>query len=425
VVVVSPPRAYDVAILGATGFTGRLAAEYMTNAYGRTGVRWLVAGRNEAKLAKLQADLGLDEAHMRIVDCMDESAVTALVKEVAVVANFAGTPFIDKALPVVAACSKHGTNYIDITGEVPLHRASYDRYHAQSQASKALIVHSCGYDSIPSDLGAFLAVRKLRDNFGCGCCELKAFAGDSKGGVSGGTIATALGGITGKIKGMPGVAEAAARGAYALDPEGATGGPDSTDFHFRVRYDDRVGSWHMPNVMASVNAPVVRKSAALLEYSSERGRCSYSEVSAVSSLAKAWLGTAIMAVGGLCLLAPPTRALLFKAKVLPRPGEGPSQETRESGFFHTYVLGVGEIAGDAADGTAPPMVIADVKSGSAGDPGYKGTAQMAMESALCLALQRDECLAEGGVLTPAVAMGDAIVARLNRSGMDLSVRVLS
>ena len=140
-------------------------------------------------------------------------------------------------------------------------------------------------------------------------------------------------------------------------------------------------------------------------------------------MAKAWLGTLGMLVGGLCVMTPPVRSLLFLTKALPLPGEGPSKETRDGGYFHTWVLGVGEAADGAASGASPPMVIADVKSGTAGDPGYKATAQMAMESALCLALQREDCSAEGGVLTPAAAMGDALVQRLIESGMELSARV--
>jgi len=174
----------------------------------------------------------------------------------------------------------------------------------------------------------------------------------------------------------------------------------------------------MPNVMAGVNAPVVRKSAALLGYSSAPGTCRYSEVAACSSRLKAYAGVAALGLAGLALAIPPIRGLLFMTKVLPLPGEGPSQETRDTGYFHTYVLAVGE------GRSPPPMAIADVRSGTAGDPGYKATAQMAIESALCLALQRDACCASGGVLTPAVGLGDVLVERLNKSGMELSARTL-
>jgi short subunit dehydrogenase-like uncharacterized protein len=177
----------------------------------------------------------------------------------------------------------------------------------------------------------------------------------------------------------------------------------------------------------------VRKSAALLGYASVPGTLRYSEVSAASSRSKALGGTCALGIIGACLALPPVRWVLFRTKVLPLPGEGPSKELRETGHFHTYVLGVGEAAatadGGVGDGAAtassPPMAIADVRSGSAGDPGYKATAQMCVESALCLALQRAELRTEGGVLTPAAALGDVLVDRLNRSGMQLEARVLT
>ena len=419
--VAGAARSVDVAVLGATGFTGKLACEYLSNAYSGSG-SYLVAGRSQSKMAKLRNELGLPEDCVRIVDCTDANAVESLVKECRVVANFAGTPFADKALPIVEACVKHGTHYVDITGEVHLHRASYDAYHEQAVASKSLIVHSCGYDSVPSDLGAYLAVKKLEEAHGVKCSELRTFAGESKGGISGGTLATALGALTGKIRGMPGVDEAKARGVYALDPKGVTAGSDTSDAAGGVGYDARVDTWYMPNIMASVNAPVVRKSAALLGYSSTPNGCSYAEVAASGSRLKAIGSTMAMALGGLLLAFPPLRAALFHFKVLPRPGEGPSLETRNTGFFHTYVLGVGEQP--AASTADAPMVVADFKSGTAGDPGYKATALMAIEAAMCLARQRDECEPAGGVLTPASAMGRALVQRLNRAGMQLSARLV-
>ena len=177
----------------------------------------------------------------------------------------------------------------------------------------------------------------------------------------------------------------------------------------------------MPTILAGANGPVVRKSAALLKYSKSGKGMRYSEVAACKSRWAGWIGTAGLAVGGACLAIPPIRGLLFKMKMLPLPGEGPPPEVRESGYFHTWVLGVGETDAEDIEG---PMVIADVRSGTAGDPGYKATAQMAIESALCLALQREECAPEGGVLTPASALGNVLVDRLNKSGMQLSASVL-
>ena len=128
--------------------------------------------------------------------------------------DYERTPQLE-ALPVVEACVKHGTHYIDVTGENHLHRASYDNFHEQAMASKSLVIHSCGYDSVPSDLAGFLAVNKLNDAFGVGCQELKTFGGESKGGFSGGTLATILGALTGRTKDYPGMKEAFDREAYS------------------------------------------------------------------------------------------------------------------------------------------------------------------------------------------------------------------
>ena len=178
-------RTYDLLIIGATGFTGRLACEYLT-ARGPPGLKWAAVARSEAKLGELRSELGLSDT--LLCDVKDQLRLEELVKDAKVVANFAGTPFVDKALPLVSLCAAHGTGYVDITGEVPLQRASYDRYHEQACATGALVVHQCGYDSVPSDLGALLAVNALKEHFGVEAAEIKTFAGKSKGSASGGTL---------------------------------------------------------------------------------------------------------------------------------------------------------------------------------------------------------------------------------------------
>ena len=218
-VMVNTQRTYDLVLLGATGFTGRLGVEYLHARYSGSPLRWLATGRDPTRLESLRSDLGLDSAQTAICNINDAAALDALVQSTSVIVNFAGTPFFDKAMPVVAACARHGTCYVDISGEVPLHRATYDAYHEQACATGALIVHQCGYDSVPSDLGAFLAVRELRERFGVATQELKSFARKSKGGVSGGTIATALLMMTTSHKKVPGAEAASALGSYALEPK--------------------------------------------------------------------------------------------------------------------------------------------------------------------------------------------------------------
>ena len=156
------PPLYDVVVYGASGFTGRLAVEYLTDRYATSGLKWAIAGRSRERLdAVLQETKA--EVPIIVADATDAASVDAMVAQTKVLLNYAGSPYITKALPVVEACARHGTHYVDVTGEVALHRASLSKYDAKAKETGALIVHSCGYDSIPSDLGYLLASDLLRD----------------------------------------------------------------------------------------------------------------------------------------------------------------------------------------------------------------------------------------------------------------------
>ena len=180
-------RKYDLVVLGATGFTGSIACEYLCEHY--PTLAWLATGRSQTKLKKLQTSCS-QIPETAILDVTDAARLDEVVRSTRAVANFAGTPFLNKALPVVEACARHGTHYVDITGETPLQRASYDRHHKAAVASGAIILHQCGYDSVPSDLAAFLAVNHMRQAHGSDVTELHSFAGKSRGGLSGGTLAS-------------------------------------------------------------------------------------------------------------------------------------------------------------------------------------------------------------------------------------------
>ena len=184
-----------------------------------------------------------------------------------------------------------------------------------------------------------------------------------------------------------------------------------------VEWDAVANTWVVPSIMAGVNSPIVRKSNALLGYKWGE-QCSYTEVSASSGRWTAIGTVAAMGVGGLALGFPPTRWALLRW-ALPKPGQGPSEDLRRNGFFHASIHAVGEVqAGDAGEA---PVTVAHVRSGDAGDPGYRATARMSVEAALTAVLERDQCAPEGGVLTPASGLGLALVGRLNRSGMQLTV----
>jgi len=415
-------RSYDVTILGATGFTGNLATQYIARTYAGPGsaepVRWAIAGRSRAKLEKILASLPCadkDKIGIFVCDVTSAEDMERVVKATHVVANFAGTPYLDKALPIVELCARHGTSYVDITGEIPLHRLSYDRYHMTCQASKAVILHGCGYDSAPSDLAAYLAAKALRERHGAECAHLTAVVEDFSGGMGGSTLAFLTDLVT-KGSGVKNVPEAAARGAYALDPVGCHGGPDKRiigDLGL-IGWAPHAKTWFAPFVLAAPNVLVVRKSNALANYAYGKN-VRVSEVMKAGSLPGAVAILCVLVMIAALLAFSPLRALLLALGALPKAGEGPSEKVREEGSFHMYTVAA------AAGGKDAPTCTAHVRSGTAGDPGYKATTIMAIESALCLALQRDACRAEGGVLTPAYALGDVLVARLNKAGMKVYV----
>lgn len=404
-------RKFDLIIYGATGFTGQLAVEYVHRHY--PDLKLALAGRNKAKLESVRDRLFTSgkQPSLIVADAQQDPAVLQeMAASTKVVANYAGTPFIDKALPVVKACAEVGTCYADITAEVPLQRTSYDLYHKDAVKSGALILHACGYDSVPSDLGAMMAADAMKERYGCDCKSLEFVAGKSKGGASGGTIQTAMQLIF-DGKDMPGMKESKQKGCYALDPEGGTGGPDTKDTAMLVEYSDVSNKYVIPFFMAGANAPVVRKTNALLGYKYGKN-CTYREVQSVPGRLAGYAYLLGIGVFGMLMAMPPTRWLLL-TYVLPKPGEGPSRELQENGFFNSRVYATG-------DSLKKPKVVAYVKSGDAGDPGYKATARMSIESSLCMALEREQC-AEGGVLTPAAGIGKVLVGRLNKTGMKLGV----
>jgi len=222
---------YDVVVLGATGFTGQLAAAYLARQYPTGGtVKWALAGRSAQKLGRLCEELKV-KCDTLECDVQDADAVEHAVKSARVVANFAGTPFADKAALVVEACARNGRHYVDITGEICLHRASYDTCHETCKQTGSIILHGCGYDSVPSDIGSYMAAEAMSREFDCKCSKITCISGKSKGAVSGGTLATGLSMASSKAKAFPGMNEVGRLGmCYALDPPYGKKGPD-TDNH--------------------------------------------------------------------------------------------------------------------------------------------------------------------------------------------------
>ena len=394
----STDREFDLVVFGATGFVGVLLAGYLAEA-APDGVRVALAGRSRDRLERVRAGLLARAREWPLVtaDSADPASLEALARSARVVVTTVG-PYAQYGLPLVEACARAGTHYCDLTGEVLFVREAIDRFDGVARDSGARIVHSCGFDSIPSDLGMLL----LHDAAGTDLTHARAVA-TIRGGVSGGTLASLLGQVE-TVSGDPAARKIALR-PHSLSPDpGAEPTPDQPrDTNPPAREPD--GAWTAPFVMAPYNTRIVRRSNALTGWSYGRGLRYEERMAAGRGIAGA--ATAYGVTGGLGALVGgaalrPTRALL--KRVLPKPGSGPSETTRANGFFRLLFTGT----------TADGRTVGATVSGQ-GDPGYAATAVMLGESTLCLALDTD-LPDRAGSLTPATAMGHALVARLRKAG---------
>ena len=405
-------REFDIILFGATGFAGALVAEYF--AEHDDPPRWAMAGRNLEKLEKLRADLSDDfpaiaDVDLVVADSNDEASLEAMASRAKVICSTVG-PYAKYGSALVKACIDKGTHYCDLTGEAQWVRAMIDAHHEQAREAGVRIVTCCGFDSIPSDLGTLMLQHHALETHGRPCTQVKFFMAKVRGGFSGGTVASMLELLEQaskdrsilKVLGHP----------YSLNPEGERKGPDGSDQKW-IRYDEDARAWTAPFLMAAINTKIVRRSNALLDYKYGR-EFRYSEVTRMSSGPSGMFAAAMMALGlggfTMALMQEQTRALLEKF-VLPSPGEGPSREMIDSGFFEVRL--VGHIEGRA--------VTVRGKVRGERDPGYGATATMLGESAICLALDQDKFESEGGILTPASAMGMPLVERLRDAGMTFEV----
>ncbi len=402
-------RDLDVVVFGATGFVGRLVAEYLA-ADAPADARIALAGRSRERLEDVRSALGERAADWRLLvaDSADREALDEIARATRVVATTVG-PYAKYGFPLVEACATAGTHYADLTGEVLFIRDTIDRYHARAEESGARIVHSCGFDSIPSELGVLLVHEAAQEDLE----DTTMVVVGMRGGASGGTIAS----LRGQVDEMR--ADAARRriaaDPYALSPDRAAE-PDlgkEQDLRSVERFED-LGVWVAPFVMAAINTRVVRRSNALQEWAYGR-RFRYREVMSVGGGPLAPVRGAAVAGGLGALVAglslPPTRLVLDR--VLPSPGEGPGEEARRNGFF--------KIETHARTAGGRRFVC---RSAAQGDPGYAATAVMFGESALCLALDEDRLPARAGVLTPATAMGTRLAERLRAAGQTYEASAL-
>lgn len=393
-------RDHDIVVYGATGFVGLLTAGYLAER-APPDVRIALGGRSQPKLERTRTALGVDWP-LVIADSQDRNAVAALAESTRVVATTVG-PYFKYGKPLLEACAAAGTYYADLTGEVLFMRWAIDAAHGAAQTTGARIVHTCGFDSIPSDIGTLLLHEAAQAGGHGELGETSFVVKAMRGGASGGTIDSLRTAVDTVKKDPP--SRRVLADPYALSPDRAAE-PDlgSERDSLKPLRDDRLGGWLAPFVMGSVNTRVVRRSNALQDHAYGR-RFRYRELMLTG---RGPLGGAKAAgvAGGIAgvfagLATPGARQLLDR--VLPDPGEGPSESTRERGFFNI------DIHTTTSSGDRLRCEIR-----ASGDPGYKATAVMLGESALCLA--RDDLPETAGVLTPASAMGRVLADRLIEAG---------
>ncbi len=387
----SGSRDHDIVLFGATGFTGGLTAEYLARNAPK-GCTWALAGRNQTKLEAVRArlteiDPGLADLPLLHADATDPEALAEVARSARVVITTVG-PYIEYGEPLVAACAEAGTDYVDLTGEPEFVDRMYVAHHERARATGARIVHACGFDSIPHDLGVWFTVQQLPEGVPVRIRGMLRAGGRP----SGGTFASAM---TAFSRARQMKQAAAARRKVEQRPAGrkvrATARPPHRDA--------ATGWWLVP--LPTIDPLVVKRSAAALD--SYGPDFEYAHYAAVKRLPVVVGGVAGVGVLAAAAQVPPLRRLLLSR--LPQ-GEGPSAETRSRSWFKMRFVGEG----------AGRRVVTEV---SGGDPGYDETAKMLAESALCLAF--DDNPPSSGNVTTAVAMGGNLVDRLVRAGMKFEV----
>jgi len=373
---------FDIIVYGATGYTGRLVAEHLLKTYGvGKDLAWAIAGRNAGKLAEVRAEIGAsDSLPLVVADASDPKSLAAMVARTKAIITTVG-PYQLYGSPLVEACAAAGVDYVDLTGESHWIAKMIPAHEAAAKKSGARIVFSCGFDSIPFDLGVFFAEETAKKKFGAYAPRARGRMRAMQGGFSGGTLASGMATMAAQ-QADPSIGAVLAN-PFALTP-GFTG-PAQPDGE--TTYEDKAaGSWVAPFMMAGINTKAVHRSNFLLGHPWGRD-FQYDEM--------------LMIPGPPDPNAPPAAGFSFGGGSMPKPGEGPSKDEREKGFFDQVVIA------EFPDGRS---VRVSVKGDM--DPGYGSTSKMLGESAVCLVRDVPRSQTPGGCWTTASAMGDALIRRL-------------
>lgn len=407
-------RPYVVVLYGATSFVGQITAHYLTEFLSNTkdkegsDVTWAIAGRDEAKLNELQSKLG-STVDIILANSDDADSLDEMTKQTQVIISTVG-PYLKYGEPLIKSCTTHGTDYVDLTGEAIFIKDMMDKYQDAAKQSGARIVNSCGFDSIPSDLGVYFTQTQAEKKFGSACDVIHMRVKAAKGGLSGGTIASmaTIFEEVGKDK---------SRRKQVANPYLLNDDKDAPNVRqvnvSKPKYDSEHKRWLAPFVMASINTRIVHRTNQLLGY--EYGRdFKYDEAMWMQDGVKGQLSSYAMSAGlfgfATAMMVKPSRELLAK-HVLPKSGSGPSAEEQANGYFDIRLFGA-----TANKNTINTKVTGDK------DPGYGSTSRMLAQAALCLAQDISKEEVGGGFWTPASAMGKHLLARLEEhAGLSFEV----
>jgi len=408
----TPPgeREFDLVVFGATGFTGELVCEHLAKNYGPE-LKWAIGGRRREALSKFREKVGKIHRNARnlpivVADSKDEDSLVTMCSRTRVVASVVG-PYALYGNDLVRVCASTGTHYADITGEAAWVRDMIEKYHMMARQTGAKIVHFTGHDSIPWDLSVMSLAEKIQNTNAEESLERVELYDDLNGSVSGGTIATVIHHLSNPSP------RRSSLGFNPMDME--LDGDKSplklqSEIKFGPAYSSINNTFYGFFFMSGVNKECVRRSNVLLKYGSEDVDLVYKEQEELPNVFAAFSWLVAMVLRGAVLASPLLRKVAFSVGALPQPGDGPSDTDMEAGYLLVSGYGFGSRGTKVASKLYIPK-----------DPGYRFTAIMIAESALCMAIESSKLSNEGGIFTPAAALGSTLRTRLLHVGLEHQV----
>jgi short subunit dehydrogenase-like uncharacterized protein len=410
---------YDIVVFGATSFVGKIVCRYLLRHYGASGSgdapKWALAARSATKLNALLEELaseGLNTKNLNtmVADSSDEASLIRMCRQTKVLVSTVG-PYALYGEPLVKVCATLGTDYCDLTGETPWVASMIGKYDEAAKTSGARIVHCCGFDSIPSDMGVWFLQNQAKKQFDAPCNHVKMRVKKMKGTASGGTIASLINVV--KEASNDKSLRTLLNDPYSMCP--ANFSPKTKqENHYLASYDNDFNVWIAPFIMAGVNTRVVFRSNALIKggYAGKSQPFTYSEamMMGTGTLGQIKATQFSVGLGGFTLAAAVKPSRMLMQRFLPAPGEGPSLEAQEAGYFDLRFFG------STPDGKAITIRVTGDK-----DPGYGSTAKMLSQAALCF-LHIPKEKKPGGFWTPATLFGNTLLKRLQtHAGLTFTV----